>query len=71
MAGAIPHAGYDQNQNKGNTIETCSSNYEISAYCIEITDGTIEEDGISVLVDNERFFDPGITAEVAVIGRGL
>jgi hypothetical protein len=69
MAGAIPHAGYDQNQNKGNTIETCSSNYEISAYCIEITDGTIEEDGISVLVDNERFVDPGITAEVAVIGR--
>jgi len=57
----------NENNNGGNNGGNNSG--EMSAYCIPICENLLNQDGISILVDNERFVDPNITAQVDVIAR--
>jgi len=45
-----------------------TSDVEVSVYCIP-TKHEIDEDSISIIVDNQRFVDPNIKAQISVVSR--
>ncbi len=42
---------------------------EVSVYCIQMEHDEIDEDDISIMVDNERFVDPDVKAQVLLVSR--